>query len=427
MAIYLVISFFLLALIGMPIAIAFCFSGVIALFLSDQMSLLNVIVQRLTNGMTQYILIAVPFFILAGQLMNSSKITEKIFKFADTLVGHIPGGLGHSNVLASIIFAGMSGAAVADAGGLGAIEIKVMKEKGYDMGFRDAITVASSTIGPIIPPSVPMVIYGTMAQASTGALFLGGLIPGLLMGFSLMILVYFISKKRDYYVGSRANFNEIWISFKDAFLSLLTPIIIVGGIIFGIFTPTEAAVVASAYALILGTLVYRTLSWDNIKEVIFNTIITSSTIILIIAFASPFSWLLASDGASKRIMELVFSISTNPIIILLILNIFFLIIGMFLEAISVMVIVIPVLLPLVKILGIDPVHFGVVMVLNLMIGLATPPFGLSLFTIAKLEKIEPYKIYKPCLLFSIPLIIVLLLITYVPGLVLWLPRLLSLG
>ncbi|MBA7556059.1 Sialic acid TRAP transporter large permease protein SiaM [subsurface metagenome] len=321
----------------------------------------------------------------------------------------------------------MSGAAVADAGGLGAIEIKVMKEKGYDMDFRDAITIASSTIGPIIPPSVPMVIYGTMAQASTGALFLGGLIPGLLMGFSLMTFIYFISKKRDYYVGPRANFNEIWISFKDAFLSLLTPIIIVGGIIFGIFTPTEAAVVASAYALILGTLVYRTLSWDNIKEVLLNTIITSSTIILIIAFASPFSWLLASDGVSKRIMELVFSISTNPIIILLILNIFFLIIGMFLEAISVMVIVIPVLLPLVKILGIDPVHFGVVMVLNLMIGLATPPFGLSLFTIAKLEKIEPYKIYKPCLLFSIPLIIVLLLITYVPGLVLWLPRLLSLG
>ena len=290
MSTYLLISFLLLSLIGMPLAIVFSFSGVIALFLSDKIYLLNIIVQRLTNGMTQYVLIAIPFFVLAGQLMNSSEITQKIFKFANTIVGHIQGGLGHTNVLASIIFAGMSGTAVADAAGLGAIEIKVMKEKGYDLGFRDAITVASSIIGPIIPPSVPMVIYGSIAQASTGALFLGGVIPGLLMGLSLMILVYFYAKKRNYFVESRANFNEIWIAFKGAFLSLLTPIIIVGGIIFGIFTPTEAAVVASAYALILGTLVYRTLSWDKFKEVVLDTIKTSSTIIFIIACASPFSW-----------------------------------------------------------------------------------------------------------------------------------------
>lgn len=423
MVTYLLISFLLLGLIGVPLAIAFGFSGVISLFLSDQMSLLNIIVQRLTNGMAQYILISIPFFILAGQLMNSSEITKKIFKFANTLVGHIPGGLGHTNIVASIIFAGMSGAAVADAGGLGAIEIKAMKDKGYDLGFRDAITVASSTIGPIIPPSVPMVIYGAIAQVSTGALFLAGIIPGVLMGFSLMILVYFIAKKRHYYMESRANFNEIWIAFKEGFLPLLTPIFIVGGIISGIFTPTEAAVVASAYALILGTLVYRTLSWYKIKKVILNTIITSSTIVLIIAFASPFSWLLASSGIAKRMIELISSISINPNIILLILNVFFLIIGMFMEAISVMVIIVPILLPLITTLGIDPVHFGLIIVLNLMIGLVTPPFGLSLFTVAKLEKIEPNKIYKQCFLFSLPLIITLFLLTYFPELVLWLPRL----
>ncbi|MBA7580638.1 Sialic acid TRAP transporter large permease protein SiaM [subsurface metagenome] len=258
---------------------------------------------------------------------------------------------------------------------------------------------------------------------STGALFLAGIIPGVLMGFSLMILVYFIAKKRHYYMESRANFNEIWIAFKEGFLPLLTPIFIVGGIISGIFTPTEAAVVASAYALILGTLVYRTLSWYKIKKVILNTIITSSTIVLIIAFASPFSWLLASSGIAKRMIELISSISINPNIILLILNVFFLIIGMFMEAISVMVIIVPILLPLITTLGIDPVHFGLIIVLNLMIGLVTPPFGLSLFTVAKLEKIEPNKIYKQCFLFSLPLIITLFLLTYFPELVLWLPRL----
>jgi len=373
--------------------------------------------------MAQYILIAIPFFILAGQLMNSSEITNKIFKLANTLVGHIRGGLGHTNIIASIIFAGMSGAAVADAGGLGAIEIKAMKDKGYDLDFRDAITVASSTIGPIIPPSVPMVIYGAIAQVSTGALFLAGIIPGLIMGFSLMILVYLIAKKRNYFIEPRANFNQIWMAFKEGFLPLLTPIIIVGGIIFGIFTPTEAAVVASAYALFLGTLVYRTLSWSKIKEIVLNTVITSSTIILIIGFASSFSWLLASSGINKEIVELIKSISVNPIIILLILNIFFLIVGMFLESISVMVIVVPMLIPLINFLGIDPVHFGIILVLNLMIGLATPPFGLSLFIVAKLENVEPSRIYKQCFIFSIPLIITLFLITYIPRVILWLPRL----
>jgi len=423
MGIYLLISFLILVAIGMPLGIAFGFSGVIALYLSHQLYLLNIIAQRITNGLAQYTMIAIPFFILAGQLMNSGKITDRIFNFANTLVGHIPGGLGHSNIVASIIFAGMSGAAVADAGGLGAIELKAMKEKGYDLGFRAAITAASSAIGPIIPPSIPMVIYGVVAQVSIGALFLGGFIPGILMGLSLMILVYLISKKRNYYVEPRPTLKQIWVSFKDAFLSLLTPVIIIGGIMSGIFTPTEAAVVASAYALFLTTLVYKTLSWDELKKVTLETVKTSVSVIMIIAFASSFAWLIASAGIAKRAVELLYTISNNPNIILLILNIFFIILGMFVETLPVLVIFVPILLPLIVKLGIDPVHFGVLLVLNLMIGVVSPPFGLGLFIVAKLENVKPEKIFKDCFIFSIPLIITLFLITYVPELVLWLPRL----
>jgi len=423
MAPYLLLGFAILALIGIPIAIALGLSASIVLFFTDYVSV-NIIIQRLTNGSAKFILLSIPFFILAGKLMNAGEITQRIFKFADALVGHIPGGLGHTNVMASIIFAGMSGSAVADAGGLGTIELKAMKEKGYDVGFRSSITIASSIIGPIIPPSIPMVVYGVIAQVSAGRLFLGGIVPGLLAGLSLMLLIYFQAKKNEETSQPRASFIEIWTSAKEAFLSLLTPIIIVGGIIAGVFTPTEAAVIASVYALFLGFVVYRTLTIRELKKVLIETLVTSSTIIFIIAFADSFAWLLNLDGAGEWAIKIISSISTNPNVILLLLNVFFLIVGMFMESLSIIVIITPVVLPLVRTLGIDPVHFGVVLVLNLMIGLATPPFGLSLFTVAKIENIETERLFKPILPYIVPLVITLLLVTYFPNLVLFLPRVL---
>jgi len=423
MTTYLLLGFAILALTGMPIAIALGLSSSIALFFTDCVSV-NIIIQRLTNGSAKFILLSIPFFILAGKLMNAGEITYRIFKFADALVGHIPGGLGHTNVMASIIFAGMSGSAVADAGGLGTIELKAMKEKGYDVGFRSSITIASSIIGPIIPPSIPMVVYGAIAQVSAGRLFIGGIIPGLLAGLSLILLIYFQAKKNGETSQPRASFIEIWTSTKEAFLSLLTPIIIVGGIISGVFTPTEAAVVASVYALFLGFVVYRTLTIRELKKILIETLVTSSTIIFIIAFADSFAWLLNIDGAAKGVIKIVSSISTNPNVILLLLNVFFLIAGMFMESLSIIVIITPIVIPLIQTLGIDPVHFGVVMVLNIAIGLTTPPFGLSLFTVAKIENIEPERLFKPILPYVVPLIITLFLITYFPNLVLFLPRVL---
>jgi tripartite ATP-independent transporter DctM subunit len=368
-------------------------------------------------------LLAIPFFVLAGQLMNTSGITDRIFRFAKALVGHIPGGLAHANIIGSIIFSGMSGSAVADAAGLGQVEMKAMIDEGYDPEFSAAITVASATVGPIIPPSIPMVLYGAMAEVSIGALFLGGFLPGLLLGVGMAILVYFISIKRNYLKSNQFDLREVWESFKGAFLAIITPVIIIGGILWGVFTPTEAAVVATVYAFVLGFIVYREMTFEALVKNLIDAAVTTSTIILILSSAAAFSWVIALEGIPQAVTRFIQSVTDNPHMILLILNVVFLVFGMFMESLSILVITVPFLSPLIKAYGFDPVHIGVMIVLNLMLGLCTPPVGMSLFVCSKVGNVQLEKLYREILPFLVPLVGVLFLIAYVPATVTFVPEL----
>lgn len=418
----LLISLFGLIIIGVPIGIALAGSSLIFVLVTGSVPDL-VVVHRMVNGVDSFPLLAIPFFILAGNLMNSAGITNRIFAFATALVGWMRGGLGHVNIGASVLFAGMSGAAVADAGGLGTIEIKAMRDAGYDDDFAVAVTAASSTIGPIIPPSLPMVIYGVMASASVGQLFAAGFIPGLLMAVSLMAMVAWYARKRNYPRDARFDVRLIGKTFVHAFLSLMTPVIIVGGILTGVFTPTEAAIAAVAYALVLGLFVYRTLNWRRLLHVSMETIETTVIILLIVAAASIFAWILTSNRFSEQFAELLLTITDNPILILLLLNLVMLTVGLFMETVAAITILVPVLLPIAMKIGVDPVHFGVIMVLNLMIGLLTPPVGMVLFVLSRVSGVSFERCSAATMPFLVPLVMVLLLITFIPQFSMWLPTL----
>lgn len=419
----LFISLFGMIVLGVPVGIALAGSSLLYILLAGNLPDV-VVIHRMVNGIDSFPLLAVPFFILAGNLMNSAGITNRIFAFANALVGWMRGGLGHVNVGASVIFAGMSGAAVADAGGLGAIEIKAMKDAKYDADFAVGVTAASSTIGPIIPPSLPMVIYGVVAGASIGQLFAAGLIPGILMAVALMIMVAYYARVRGYPRDQAFRWLVLARAFKGAFLSLMTPVIIVGGILFGIFTPTEAAIAACAYALVLGLVVYRTLSWQRFVRVTIDTIETTAVILFIVAGASIFSWILTSTRTAEAFAALILVISDNPILVLLLINLILIIVGCFLETVAAITILVPVLLPIAVQVGVDPVHFGVIMVLNLMIGLLTPPVGMVLYVLSRVAKVPFEKAVVATLPFLIPLVVVLMLVTFVPALTMWLPTLL---
>jgi tripartite ATP-independent transporter DctM subunit len=379
---------------------------------------------RMINGVDSFPLLAIPFFILAGNLMNNGGITVRIFDFAKALMGWMRGGLGHVNVGASIVFSGMSGAAVADAGGLGTIEIKAMKDAGYDEEFSVGITAASSTIGPIIPPSLPMVIYGVMASVSVGQLFVAGLVPGLLMGLVLMAMITIISRRRGYTRDAVFSLPVLGHTFKRAFLSLLTPVLIVGGIMTGAFTPTEAAIAAVVYALVLGGVVYRSLTWRRLLKVSMETIETTAVILLIVAGASIFAWILTSNQVTQHVVTLLGPFADNPIATLIIINLVLIVVGCFMETIAAITILVPVLLPVAVTAGVDPVHFGVIMVLNLMIGLLTPPVGMVLYVLSRVSGISFEKCMRGTLPFLVPLVIALLLVTFIPAISLWLPTLL---
>lgn len=418
----LLISLFGMIIIGVPIGIALAGSSLIFVLVTGSVPDL-VVVHRMVNGVDSFPLLAIPFFILAGNLMNSAGITNRIFAFATALVGWMRGGLGHVNIGASVLFAGMSGAAVADAGGLGTIEIKAMRDAGYDDDFAVAVTAASSTIGPIIPPSLPMVIYGVMASASVGQLFAAGFIPGLLMAVSLMVMVAWYARKRNYPRDKRFDVRLIGKTFVHAFLSLMTPVIIVGGILTGVFTPTEAAIAAVAYALVLGLFVYRTLNWRRLLHVSMETIETTVIILLIVAAASIFAWILTSNRFSEQFAELLLTITENPILILLLLNLVMLVVGLFMETVAAITILVPVLLPIAMKIGVDPVHFGVIMVLNLMIGLLTPPVGMVLFVLSRVSGVPFERCSAATMPFLVPLVVVLIMITFIPQLSMWLPTL----
>lgn len=408
--------------IGAPIAYVIGLPVTLIILLTTQVPL-KIVPQMMTAAVNSFPLMAIPFFLLAGNLMNISGVSHRIFAFAQTLVGHIPGGLGHVSVVASMIFAGMTGSAVAEAGGLGVVELDAMKKRGYDVDFSAGIIVSSATIGPIIPPSVIFVLYGVLAEVSIGALFLAGFIPGALMGLALMVRVYLIARRKRYPVAPRAGVLEVWRAFRAAFFALLMPVIIIGGMLGGIFTPTEAAVVAALYAIVLGMFVYRELTVADVWRTLHKTGLQTAAVMIITATAVVLGWVLTRSQFSQTLTEYILSVTRNPHLILLILNVFLLISGCFIEVIAALIIYTPVLAPLLKAVDIDPVHFGVVMTLNLMIGLLTPPFGMGLFVVQKVAQISFEQMCRAALPFILPLIVVLALITYIPGFCLWLPRL----
>ena len=377
-----------------------------------------------TNMFSSYILIAVPLFIFAAQVMNTGKVTDKIFYFANAIIGRRSGALGHVNVLASLIFSGMTGSALADASGLGLMEIESMRKQGYDDGFSCAITAASATIGPIFPPSIPMIMYSMLSGASIGALFLGGIVPGLLIALALMIYISIIAKRRNYPKGEVVTLKQFISSTIDAIPALLTPVILLGGIYSGIVTPTEAGAVAALYGLIISVLFYRSISLKSLAKIIFETVKSTGTISIIVACSFGMSFVVAYERIPDIVAAALLGITTNKYIFLLLINIAFLVLGMFIDVNTITLVFIPIVLPMVKSLGIDLVHFGVVIVLNMMIGLSTPPYGGLLFVTSGISKTPLGTIIKEILPMVGVLILVLFIITYIPGFVMYIPNLL---
>ena len=407
-------------LMGMPIAFTLAVATLLYLVVSGMP--LVIIAQRMVGGIDSFPLLAVPFFILAANLMNGSGITDRLFHFAHLLVGRVRGGLAHVNVVASVIFSGMSGSAVADAGGLGAMEIRVMREAGYKPAYAAAVTVASCIIGPMIPPSIPMVIYGVLADASIGRLFLGGVIPGLMTAGSLMLMIALTARSKGLPVTEGIPRSEALLTTRRAMLPLLTPVIIIGGITMGVFSPTEASAIACVYALVLGVF-YRELNAQRIWTVLQETSRTTASICLIVSAATVFAWLLTALQVPQHAATFLIGLTTDPLQLLLIINLAIFVIGFFIEGLAVMILVVPVMQPTLVAVGIDPIHFGVVLVFNLMIGLMTPPMGVGLFVVSSVSGLRVEEIAREVFPMLIPLVVVLLLLIFFPGLVTALPDL----
>jgi tripartite ATP-independent transporter DctM subunit len=416
----------LLLAIGVPVAFSMIGASLVVLAYNRGLDAIpfEMLAQRTLYGVNSFTLLAIPAFLLIGRLMNESGISDRVFNIARAVVGHLRGGLGHVNVLSSMLFAGMSGSAVADAGGLGPIQMRAMERDGYDRGFSAAVTASSATIGPIIPPSIPAVIYGAIANVSIAAVFIGSILPGVLMGLGMMALVAWFSHRRDYPVGPRADFRSVVAAIRAGILPVLTPVIIVAGILSGLFTPTEASAVALVYCLAIAFLVYRSISLRRFWTICVETMMDTASLLLIIAGSALYAWVLARYQVTSQVIEFL-SVNVESVILLLILlNIFILLIGCFIDSVPALFLLTPLLVPLVESYGIDPVHFGVVMIFNLMIGLVTPPVGTVLYTVQKVADIPFGALVREMLPFYIPLFAMLLLITFAPWVVLALPRLL---
>jgi TRAP-type C4-dicarboxylate transport system permease large subunit len=450
---------------GLPVAIAMAGASLIYLFFV-QSSPPFVVIHRMVSGIDSFPLLAVPFFILAGNLMNNAGITNRIYNYALALVGWLKGGLGHVNVVGSVVFAGMSGTAIADAAGLGTVEIKAMRDHGYSKEFAVGVTAASATLGPIIPPSLPFVIYGMMANVSVGALFLAGILPGVIMALLMMVTVAYFAHKNNWgsdvgFVWSRVlkALTEtavvviwpvvLWVLIKhwefppqmtvavalaalfiadrvfqfQAVLPIMTPVLLIGGMTTGVFTPTEGAIAACVWAMVLGFFWYRTLNFRMFVKVCLDTVETTATVLFIVAAASIFGWMLTATGVTTAISSWVLGFTKDPMVFLLLANLLMLFVGCFLEPVAAITILVPILVPICQQLGIDLVHFGLVMVLNLMIGLLHPPMGMVLFVLARVAQLSVEKTTMAILPWLVPLLGSLVVITYVPSVVLWLPKL----
>jgi C4-dicarboxylate transporter DctM subunit len=416
----LIISFVFFLLIGVPIAFVLGLTPLMAMMTQGETPLI-LAAQRIFTGIDSPILMAVPFFILAGNIMSAGSMTRRLVAFCNILVGWLRGGLAYVNVVISMIFAGITGAAVADTSAVGSILIPAMKKEGYDTDFAAAVTATSSTIGPIIPPSIPFIIYGVLAEVSIASLFLAGFVPGVLLGLFQMGVVGYYSRKRQYPKGRLPSLKEALKGVGDAVLVLMLPIIILGGILSGIFTPTESACIASFYALFISFFVYRDIRVRDLPRILINTGATSSLVMLVISMASIFSWILAVEEVPQLVTEIVLKATANKYLILLFLNAILLIVGTFMETGASLIILTPVLLPLMVQIGVDPLHFGVILVLNLVIGLTTPPVGVCLFIACSIGKTSLERLSRAILPFLLASIVVLLICTYWESLIMAIP------
>lgn len=409
----------ILVFLGIPIAIALLVPSF--LYLAVNGIPLTSAIGRMSGTLNSFTLLAIPFFIIAGNLMNHGGLTARLIDFTKALVGHFKGGLAQVNVVANMIFAGMSGSAVADAGGLGSVLIKPMKEDGYKGSFAAALTAAAATLGPLIPPSIPMVIYAVIAEESIGRLFLGGAVPGVLLGFMLMIMVRILPQAQRAKVYPKATWAEFGRTLPTGSLALLMPVIIIAGLAAGLFTATEAAAVAGVYAAIVCTFILRGMSGRTFYNAMIESILTTGNVLLIVAAASIFGWILAREGATSAIGTWISSLGLSKLQLLFLINALLLFLGCILEGISILIVLTPVLLPIIQAAGIDPVYFGVMMVYNINIGLITPPMGLLLYVVCDLSKEKFEHVVRDVIVFYIPMLIILLAMTCFPPIILALP------
>lgn len=417
--IWLVIVLFLLIILRIPIAFSLGFVSILGILLISPSLLINV-PRHIFGGIDNFTLVAVPLFILAGEIMTKGGISKRLIDFSKTIVGPLPGGLAMVVVLASIFFSALTGTAIAAAAAIGGMMIPAMNKEGYDVRFSSSLVASAATIGPIIPPSIVLILYGVIASVSIGDLFIAGVIPGLLMGIGLMGYSYYIGKKNGYRSSDkRASFVEVMSGIKDAILALIMPIIIIGGIVSGIFTATESGVIAVVYALIIGLFVYKEITIKDLLPIVLHTAKTTATIVFLIGSASLFIWFLSYNSIPNQLIEMMGGISENPLVLLFIINVILLIAGTFIDTISAVSIFTPLFFPLVSAAGIDPVHFGIVMAVNLTIGMVTPPLGVCLFVTSSIAKIKVPKMFTYLMPQIIILIFILLVITYIPDLILF--------
>jgi tripartite ATP-independent transporter DctM subunit len=416
-------SFFLLLLAGMPIVFAMGLSSAIFLALAAPTIPLTVVPHQIVAGIDNFPLLAIPFFFLAGELMNAVGITQRLVAFASAVVGHIRGGLAYVVIVTNVIMAGFSGTALADASATGSVLIPAMKREGYPAEFAAAVTSAAATIGPIIPPSIPMIIYAVVAEVSVGSLFLAGVIPGLLMGLYLFTTVFVISRRRGYPIDAWVGWAALWTAMRRAIWALMAPVIILGGIISGVVTATEAGILAVVYSLIVGFFIHRELRVRDLPRIFCRTAVGTAVIMIIVGASGLMGWLVANLRIGEAVVAGVTALTSSPWMVLLLLNVFFLIVGCLMDPLAGLLIFIPVFLPLVKHLHIDPVHFGLVVVLNLMIGLLTPPVGYLLFMSAEMAAVPVDSVIREVMPLLLALMAVLVLSTYWPAMVMALPNL----
>ena len=417
-----VLAFLALFMLGFPVVLAIGLPSIAYLLLNDLP--LQMVAQRTLYALDSVPLVAVPVFLFVGSLMNTAGISKHIYRFADTAVGRLPGGLAQVNIFGSLVFAGMSGSALADIGGIGRIEIDAMKSKGFNPAFASAVTSSSAIVGPIFPPSIPLILYGTVTGVSVIQLLLGGILPALLCVAALMIMTAWLSVRRGYPRADRwPGWARLWADMKPALPALMAPVILIGGMLAGWFTPTEIAAVTVAYALLISSLFYRELTWARLIGAALETLRASSAILIIVAVAALFGWVLSVEQVPQAMTKFMLSISTEPWVLLLLVNVLLLVVGMFLDSTTAILVIAPIIAKPLMAAGVDPVHLGMVVIFNLMIGLLTPPMGLALFLVADIAKVRMQDVLREMLPFYVPLVATLLLITFVPAITLWLPRL----